>query len=264
MPFELIGQAPNLRDPDQVEDLIAELRIATLEMGGKGHRLGLVVIDTLATSMAGGDENSGADMSAVLANAARIANELGLFVLIVSHTGKDEGRGIRGWSGQLGNADVVIMLSREEGADLSIGRVAKLKNGQDGERFAFGLSSVSLGFDEDGDEITSCVLAYEDAPDKAIKTRKQRPLNTGAEVLLSAICYVTDHGKTHALPAAATGSKSWMKAVTRADVRARALASGFADPDEKSDTIRKQFQRGYMDLAAAGKVNIEGELVWKI
>jgi hypothetical protein len=264
LPFELVGQAPNLREARDVDDLIAELRIAAQEMAAEGHRLGLVLIDTLATSMAGGDENSGADMSGILANAAKIAGELGIFVLIVSHTGKDEGRGIRGWSGQLGNADIVIMLSREPGSEVSVGRVAKMKNDRDGEQFAFRLDSVSLGLDEDGDEITSCVVAYETVPDKDAKARKQRPLNNSALVLLAAIQHVTDRGTTHPLPASATGAQLWMKAVTRADVKARALASGFADPTDKPETIRKQFSRAYMDLAAAAKVNIEGDFVWTI
>jgi RecA-family ATPase len=113
LPFELIGQAPNLRDRDQMDDLAAELRIARDEFAEAGHRLGMVVIDTMAASMPGGDENAGTDMSALLANISRIAGELGAFVLIVSHTGKDEARGLRGWSGQHAGADCVIMISRK-------------------------------------------------------------------------------------------------------------------------------------------------------
>jgi putative DNA primase/helicase len=161
LPFELIGNAPDLRDREQVEDLIAELRIAAGAFAARRHRLGLVVIDTLAASMPGGDENAGSEMSAVLATLSYIATELGVLVLLVSHTGKDETRGMRGWSGQFAGADVVIMLTREPqdgGGEVRVGKVAKLKEGEDGERFAIGLKPVFLGVDDDGDAISSGVI----------------------------------------------------------------------------------------------------------
>ena len=262
LPFELIGLAPDLRDEEQIEDLIAELRIARDEMSNDGHRLGLVVVDTLATSMPGADENNGVDMSLVLSNLARVGREIGAFVLLVSHTGKDEARGIRGWSGLHSNADCVFMLSREEGSQTTVGRVAKLKSGADGQRFAFSLDKVSLGFDEDDDEITSCVVAYEDAP--TAKAKKAKPLTTDETLVLAALEHVTDHGASVPLPSSAKGAQAWMKAVTRSDIKARALASGFADPGDSDANVRQHFSRAFRGLAAAEKVNIEGELVWLI
>ncbi len=262
LPFELIGQSPNLRDEAQVQDLAAELRIAADEMSSQGHRLGLVVIDTLAASMPGGDENAGMDVSAVLANVAWLAAELGLFVLIVSHTGKDETRGLRGWSGQFAGADCVIMLTREEGNPVRTGKVAKLKDGEDGHAFAIRLERVVLGLDEDGDEVSSAVVVYEDVPEGASKGRRQRALNAGETVVLQAVTSVTDHGQTFQLPAIARTAESWRKAVTRADVRARAMASGFALEDEKGATVRQRFGRSLQGLVAAGKVRVEEELIW--
>ena len=60
--FEMIGQAPDLRKGDDIEALIAELHGAADELAGRDQTLGLVIIDTLAASMPGGNENDGADM----------------------------------------------------------------------------------------------------------------------------------------------------------------------------------------------------------
>lgn len=262
LPFELIPQAPDLRDPKQVEDLAAELRIAAAEMEANGHRLGLIVVDTLAASMPGADENGAVDMSTVLSNVADLSAAAGAFVLIVSHTGKDEGRGLRGWSGQFAGADCVVMLTREEGEPTRYGRVAKLKDGEDGERFAISLEKVSLGFDQDGDEVTSGVIKYEDVADAPPKRRKSRPLNPGETVVLTAVKHVTDHGETTSVPATVPGAKAWQKAVTRAAVKARAMTAGFASEDVKPETVRQQFHRSIQGLIAAGKIRVEGELVW--
>lgn len=262
LPFELIGQAPDLRDVQQIEDLTAELRIASDEMKQAGHRLGLIVIDTLAASMPGGDENGGTDMSVILSNVAWMASELGAFILIISHTGKDEGRGLRGWSGQFAGADLVMMLTREEDNPIRQGRIAKLKEGEDGERFAIRLEKVSLGFDEDGDEITSAVVVYETPDDGGAKVRKARPLNPGEIIVLGAVKLVTDHGTTRPVPTHVEGALPWQKAVTRGDVRAKALASGFAVEDEKSNTTNQRFGRSIQGLVAAKKIRVEGDLLW--
>jgi 5S rRNA maturation endonuclease (ribonuclease M5) len=70
----------------------------------------LVVIDTLARSMSGGDENAGKDMSRVIEAADRIKIATGACVLVVHHSGKDETRGPRGWSGLKGALDTELEL----------------------------------------------------------------------------------------------------------------------------------------------------------
>jgi hypothetical protein len=82
--------AVNLLDPREASDflhLAADIRPA------------LVIIDTLATCMPGGDENGSRDMGQVVDRARRLKAETGACVLIVHHTGRDETRGARGWSG---------------------------------------------------------------------------------------------------------------------------------------------------------------------
>lgn len=70
----------------------------------------LVVIDTLARSMPGGDENTGKDMGQVIAAADRIKNLTGACILIVHHSGKDQTQGARGHSSLLGAVDTELEL----------------------------------------------------------------------------------------------------------------------------------------------------------
>lgn len=58
----------------------------------------LVVIDTLARSMVGADENSAKDVGMVVEGAERVRRASGACVLLVHHTGKDGSAGMRGSS----------------------------------------------------------------------------------------------------------------------------------------------------------------------
>ena len=62
------------------------------------HKPGIVVLDTLNRLLMGGDENSSADMGAFLGAADEIKLATGACVVIVHHSGKEEGRGARGHS----------------------------------------------------------------------------------------------------------------------------------------------------------------------
>ncbi len=72
----------------------------------------LVIIDTLAWAMAGGDEYAVKDVMLVLQAARRIRDEIGPAVLIVHHTGKN-GEAERGSSALRAGADTMLKLSAD-------------------------------------------------------------------------------------------------------------------------------------------------------
>ena len=258
--LELIAQPVNLRDADDVADLENSLRDMCADLDAQAVRLGVVVIDTVAASMPGGNENDGADMSEVVSRVQDLARNLGLLVLLVAHTGKDESRGIRGWSGQTGAADMILTIERDKDDPIiRIVTVSKLKDGEDGDRFAFRLETVVIGQDEDGDDIRSAVAVYEPPP--ARKSARVKPLSAPESLVFQAIGFVTDHGPRHDAPSA-PGVPFGQKAVARADVRARALTTGLAGPDEKPNNANVRFKRALENLAAKGKIRIEGDFVW--
>lgn len=97
----------NLLDPDAVELLIEAAR---------KHRPVLIIFDTLARCMVGGDENSAKDMGLVIASLDRIRHALGSTVLGVHHSGKRKGSGERGSSALRGAADTMLELSGKSDA----------------------------------------------------------------------------------------------------------------------------------------------------
>jgi hypothetical protein len=141
---------PNLTEPNLVTDLIKEIK--------EREPYDLIVMDTFAQVMAGADENSGKDVGSALAQCKRINVKTGAMVLLVHHSGKDAGKGARGWSGLRAAADVELEITRKEN-DRAI-KVTKLKDGQDGASMGFKLHTVVLGEDDDGDDITSCIVEF--------------------------------------------------------------------------------------------------------
>ena len=132
----------------------------------------LIVIDTLSRIMAGGDENSAQDMTALIRNIDAIREITGAHVMLVHHTGKDTARGARGHSSLRAATDTEIEVANEEGARAAM--VTKQRDYQGGETFAFSLKSVVLGIDQDGDEVTSCTVEHEDSDEfKAARTTKK-------------------------------------------------------------------------------------------
>lgn len=274
--FKYLGQRPNLTDPEDVADLSAVLQEARDELAGLGEDLGLVVIDTLSASVPGADENSAADMSPVLAALQDMAVALQTLVLVVAHTGKDETRGLRGWSGQLGNADGVIMLTEPDDETRS-GTVLKVKDGPSGDRFGFALSVVELGQDEDGDPITSCVIEDRDAPEGSRPGRKPTVKQAHAELLARAFNRVSEN---RAIRIDAAGAAPGTMGVRLADLRAEAFAmdlgppepdtAGLSDPERTkarkawADWRNKTFARALDELKAGGGWRSEHDYIWPL
>jgi hypothetical protein len=129
----------------------------------------MIVVDTLSRVIAGGDENSPQDMTALIRNLDAIREHTGAHIMIVHHTGKEIARGARGHSSLRAAADTEIEVIAEDG--IHYASVQKQRDYEGGQTFAFKLVRVVLGHDQDGDEVVSCVIDWEDAAD-AIKARE--------------------------------------------------------------------------------------------
>lgn len=77
------------------------------------HGPKLIVVDTLAMSMVGGDENSAKDIGLVLRACKRFQREIGAAVLVVHHVNKG-GVAERGSSALRGAADVMIRIQADD------------------------------------------------------------------------------------------------------------------------------------------------------
>jgi hypothetical protein len=274
--FKFIGQAPDLRDPEDVADLRAVIEEAQAELEALGQPLGVVAVDTLSAAIPGADENSAQDMSPVLAALQSMASDLGLVVVVIAHTGKDESRGLRGWSGLLANADGLIMLDDPKGEAIRSGSVVKVKDGPSGDTFGFSLEVVVIGEDDDGDEITTCVVQPEDAPERPKAGRRPNIAQAHADLLAQAFNRIFPDKSARIMAPGADGAYG----VHLPDLRAAAFNMGlgpvepdYAGLDDKArgrarkawqDHRAKAFNRACDQLRAGGGWRIENEWIWEL
>lgn len=133
----------------------------------------MIVIDTLAVTFGGRNENSPEDMGQYVKNMIRLRRETNAAVLIVHHSGKDEAKGMRGHTALLGALDAELAIEGSPGGERIL-RTGKVRDG-DGftDLFAFTLHPVELGLDPDGDPVTSCVVRAKDE-EGTKRVRQQR------------------------------------------------------------------------------------------
>jgi hypothetical protein len=122
----------------------------------------VVFLDTLNRAAPTADENSSKDMGEILEAAKQLQSLTGGLVVLVHHTGKDATKGLRGHSSLFAAMDAAVEVWRD--GDRREWKVAKAKDGQDGDAHPFKLQIETLGIDDHGDPITSCVVVQDHAP----------------------------------------------------------------------------------------------------
>ena len=151
--FQMLLQPFQLTNQKDVQDLCSIV-----------PRGAVLFLDTLNRAAPTADENSSKDMGELL-EAAKLMQSLteGLIVL-VHHTGKDSSKGMRGHSSLFAAMDGAIEVTRK--SEKREWKVAKSKDGIDGQVYGFKLQRMSLGIDIYGDEITSCFVTFDDATEQ--------------------------------------------------------------------------------------------------
>jgi len=144
----------------------------------------LVILDTLARAMSGGDENKASDMGVAVASVDAVRAATGAHVAIVHHSGKNEALGARGHSSLRAAVDTEIEISRPEGESISTARVTKQRDLPLREPMPFSLTQVTLGIDHRGKPITTCVVCHEDAIMASTKGKAGRQVEVKPERLL--------------------------------------------------------------------------------
>ena len=165
MGFGVIADAPNFMQVADIKDVIASIRTF--------GPTSLVVVDTFAQVMAGGNENAGEDVGKALSHCRQIHKHTGATVVLIHHAGKDASKGARGWSGLRAAADAEIEVARCD--DDRVATITKMKDGMDGVEFNFKLETVTIAKDLDDDDITSCIVQHVEggASRAAIASRKK-------------------------------------------------------------------------------------------
>jgi hypothetical protein len=243
-PFYLIPAGVDLcNQQDDTTELVTEIQAIP--------DVALVVIDTLSRAMAGGNENSPDDMSAFIGNCDKIRELTGAHVLIIHHAGKDSTRGARGHSALRAAVDTEIEVTKDGGTITA--EVKKQRDGRTGDKFCFILESVTIGQDEDGEPLTSCVLlptAVPTGPRRKLSPQKRRALD------ILNYCLI-DRGQTRHVKK----DMSPVMSVTLDEYRQALTLANIATSDEP-DNVRRSISRIIDGLNDARITVTFGDHIW--
>lgn len=163
-PLVVVKGHVDLYSDKGVQNLIAFIR--KLERV-TGFDFKLIVIDTLAKAMGKAKENDNSDVTTVTVNVQRVVETFDCTILLVHHTGKDEGAGPRGASAWTGNVNASIEVKKGQGGARHL-NLDKQKDEDDAVAFGFRLARYQVGEDDKGRPITSCVAIVEEIdPDRS-------------------------------------------------------------------------------------------------
>lgn len=170
IPFALIPDTVNFREPESIETFVATLQEISAHFG---MPVRWIIVDTLSRALAGGNENAPDDMGALVRGADRLRTATGSHVSFIHHTGKDETKGARGHSLLRAAVDTEVEIRRVEGAQGAISvTVTKQRDLEIAQPLVFRLVTVELGTNRRGKPITSCVV--EETAIKPVLTETER------------------------------------------------------------------------------------------
>ncbi|WP_324599208.1 AAA family ATPase [Accumulibacter sp.] len=160
--MKVVAEPFRLNDRQDEDDIIDLIR-------NTGMAGGVICIDTLAQATPGMDENSGEGMTLAIAACQRIQQATDSLILLVHHVGKDSTKGLRGHSSLIGALDASVEVSGGIDGAPRQWEARKVKDDATGEPHHFALRRAVLGIDEDGDEITSCVIEQAEAATNSVR-----------------------------------------------------------------------------------------------
>jgi len=159
MPLSLAEEAT------EQSDVIGMMGEINRQLGNEKPKL--VIVDTLARSFTGKDENNATDMGIFVRNMDIIKHNYKCTVIAVHHSGKDETKGMRGSSSLRGAIDTELEIKRKADTMSVCLKVKKQKDTEEADPLWMDAREVSWLEDKFGIERTSLVLDPSDAPPKA-------------------------------------------------------------------------------------------------
>lgn len=248
-PFALVPTAVDLLSPDaDMPRLIAAIEGAAEIFGGHP---GLIVVDTLAATFGGGDEN-GKDMVAYVNNLARLRDQFGAAVIAVHHRPKDVTNNTpRGHGSLAGAMDTILCV--EKGA-MHSATITKQKDSEGGDPLHFGLVTVLLGEDEEQEPVNSAIVKYSRfKASKKLSGQQKEALDMLAELIQreGSVCEETAMANYRG---PCVPVYVWREKWVQVD----------DDGDMKTETLQKSFKRAKEGLLRAEKIAEGAGRVWLV
>lgn len=234
--FVMAGVTPSFFDTSHMNELLEILNT---------HPFDVIILDTLAQSMPGGDENSGKDLGVILNHCKALNQYTGASIVLVHHTGKDESKGARGHSSLRAACDAELEVSRKDDARKL--KVTKLKDGgADGEEFAFRLVPIEVDVFTD-EALSSCVVDHTNSRPNVLKV----PQGVNNQIVFDTIINLCQVGDCDRVPIGrvmdAAGPKLPMNG--RRDTTAARFSV-------VTDCLDKLKDAGFIALTSTGEVTL--------
>jgi len=181
LPFALVVHPINLMH--QTADAKALVALVKAEEARFGLPCVMVVVDTLSRALAGGDENSSADMGAFVKRCDEIRFATGAALHVIHHAGKNTAKGARGHSLLRAAVDTEIEIESQT----VISR--KQRDMEVPQELRFDYKQIQIGARPDGSEVRSVVLDVWQMTefDVAMPPQTQRVFDVAEELVMQKI-----------------------------------------------------------------------------
>lgn len=159
LPLYIVTAAPALGDEhEHVAECSRLLATVKAIQSEEGETVRLVVIDTLASVLGGGEENSNG-MLLVAKCAKYLATNTEAAVLLIHHPNKGDATSLRGHSSLSGAVDTIISIASDENTGIRTATLTKSRDSAAGVQIHFELLVITLP-DPDcfGDPRTTCIV----------------------------------------------------------------------------------------------------------
>lgn len=250
--FAAIPSQVNLLDPEADTPRVIEAAATAAERMGVAIKL--IVVDTLARAMAGGNENASEDMGALVTNMDAIREATGAMVLFIHHSGKDAAKGARGHSSLRAAIDTEIEVAAEEGSDVRTATVVKQRDMKKGDVIHFTLEVVEVGENRHGEMVTTCLVRAAQGAAKAFKApRLSGHTSVAMEALHDALARAGANGFAGVPQNVASIPEQWW----REAFYTRTVG-------DNQDTKKKAFQRAVAELQGKHLVAANNGRVWAV
>jgi AAA domain len=236
-------------------DLVADADVLISDIKNQiaGAGCSTITVDTLNRSIAG-SESRDEDMGNYVKAADKLREAFGGLIVLIHHCGIN-GERPRGHTSLTGACDAQIAVKRDE-VDRIIATVEFMKDGAEGDEIISRLAVADVGYDEDGEPITSCVIERADGEARTRPAQPRKKLASAARVGLEQLKNCMADNAVD-IPASNHVPRS-VKGVTLEQWQGYLAKAGIIN---MKGSYREQFKRIRVTLQDAGFIGVWGDFV---
>ncbi|MCW2314887.1 RecA-family ATPase [Rhodoblastus acidophilus] len=263
--------ATNLADHRQFEAASSlAMRVKAEMQEAHGVELRLIVIDSVVSAFGFAEDPDAAKASAAMKAMSKLSEDTGALVIAIHHYGKTADAGVYGtysWTA-MSDSILAVLADKDPLGNVRSRQIAlkRTKTGsEEGWSAGFTLRAVTLGVDEDSDDVTAPMIEHAALMPREIRIPRGPKLSNAGKCYCNALArIIAEHGQS-VPPYGAEGPT--VRAVDREKIRAEFHLQWPADgdtPAKKQEAKRKAFDRGEVNAVNKERVQVRdhGAVVW--